>query len=257
MMRHSPTAFRRTPLPVLVLSLLVPLALLSACGGGSAATSATATPRATATETPAPGTFYFTAEDGATLNGKIVGTGTTAIIFSAMDADPKEEWDQVTPLFVARGYMTMTYDYRGLGQSQGHYIKDQIDRDLRAAVKAAQAKGATKIVLMGSSIGGIVTTKVAATAQPVATVVLSAPLSFGGIGVSADELKAIPGAKFFAAAEKDSPYPGTVQGMYSTVTEPKEVHIYPGNSHGTNLFGDKSDFKTQLFAFLDKYAPAK
>ena len=115
-MRHLPTAFRRTPLPVLVLSLLVPLALLSACGGGSAATSATATPQATATETPAPGTFYFTAEDGVTLNGKIVGTGTTAIIFSAMDADPKEEWDQVTPLFVARGY---SHFRAGFGESSG------------------------------------------------------------------------------------------------------------------------------------------
>ena len=248
---------RQTKLPLLILSLLLPLALLSACGGGNAATSATATPQATATETPAPGTFYFASEDGVTLNGKITGTGTTAIIFSAMDADPQDEWDSVTPLFTARGYMAMTYDYRGLGQSQGRYIKDEIDRDLRAAIKVAQAKGATKIVLMGSSIGGIVTTKVAATAQPIATVVLSSPISYGGIGVSADELKAIPGAKFFAAAQGDNPYPGTVQSMYGTVTEPKEIHIYPGNSHGTNLFGDKSDFKTQLFAFLDKNAPAK
>src|SRR5262245_25936007 len=125
MMRHLrnlPTPLHRTMLPLLALSLLLPLALLSACGSGTAAASATATPQATATETPAPGTFYFTTEDGVTLNGKISGTGATAIIFSAMDADPKEEWDSVAPLFVARGYMTMTYDYRGLGQSQGHYI---------------------------------------------------------------------------------------------------------------------------------------
>jgi pimeloyl-ACP methyl ester carboxylesterase len=173
---------------LLVLNLLLPLALLSACGGGSAVAAPTATRQPTATATPEPGTFYFTTDDNVTLSGKIAGTGTTAIIFSAMDADPKEEWMDVAPLLAARGYMTLAYDYRGLGQSQGHYIKDQIDRDLRAAVKAAQAKGATKIVLMGSSIGGLVTAKVAATAQPTATVVLSAPISYGGIGVSADDV---------------------------------------------------------------------
>jgi alpha/beta superfamily hydrolase len=255
-MRSDHRRATRPVLPIFLASLVLALALLSACGG-SAALAPTATPQATATETPQPGTFYFTSEDGVTLNGKILGTGTTAVIFSAMDADPKEEWNGVAPLFVARGYMTLAYDYRGLGQSQGHYIHDQIDRDLRAAIKAAQAKGATKIVLMGSSIGGLVTAKVAATAQPTATVVLSAPLSYGGIGVSADELRAIPGAKFFAAAEGDHPYPSTVQSMHASVTDPKEVHIYPGTSHGTNLFGDKSDFTAQLFAFLDKYAPAK
>jgi alpha/beta superfamily hydrolase len=260
MMRFRRTYSPRWTLTLLGASLILPLTLLSACGAPSAATTPTATPQATATETPLPGTFYFTTDDGVTLNGKIVGQGTTAIIFSAMDADPKEEWADVAPLLAARGYMTLAYDYRGLGQSQGHYIREQLVSDLRAAVEAARAKGATKIVLMGSSIGGLVTAKVAATAHPAATVVLSAPISYSGIAVSADELRAIPGGKFFAAAERDTAYVGSVQSMYNSTTEPKEVHIYPGNSHGTNLFGDskdKSDFVARLFAFLDANAPAK
>ena len=82
-MRHLSTTFRRTPLPVLLLSLLLPLALLNACGGKTAATASTATRSATATATPEPGTFYFTTDDNVTLSGRIVGTGTTAIVLSA------------------------------------------------------------------------------------------------------------------------------------------------------------------------------
>ena len=143
-MRHSPIAFRRTTFPLLALSLLLTLALLSACGGGTAATAPTATRSATATATPEPGTFYFTTDDNVTLSGKIVGTGTTAIVFSSMDGDPKVDWQDLAPLLASRGYMTFSYDYRGLGASQGHYDRSKIASDLNAAIQSAQQHGATK-----------------------------------------------------------------------------------------------------------------
>ena len=142
------------------------LALLSACGGGTAATAPTATRSATATATPEPGTFYFTTDDKVTLSGKIVGTGTTAIVFSSMDGDPKIDWQDLAPLLASRGYMTFSYDYRGLGASQGYYDRSKIASDLNAAIQAAQQHGATKYVLMGASLGGLVTLKVAAAAHP-------------------------------------------------------------------------------------------
>ena len=61
-MRLLSTTLRRTPLPVLLLSLLLPLALLNACGSSNAATAPIATRSATATATPEPGTFYFTTD---------------------------------------------------------------------------------------------------------------------------------------------------------------------------------------------------
>ena len=259
-MRHLHTAIRRTPLPMLVLSLLLPLALLSACGGGTAATAPTATRQPTATATPEPGTFYFTTDDGVTLSGKIVGTGTTAIIFSSMDGDPKIDWKDLAPLLAARGYMTLSYDYRGLGASQGHYNRSKIDHDLNAAIQAAQQQGATKLVLMGASLGGLVTLKVAATAHPTAVVALSAPRDFGGLDVSDDELRAITAPKFLAVAEKDGGFLSPMQYVYNLTPEPKELHVYPGNDHGTLLLlvpTVRDQSLPQLYAFLDKYAPAK
>jgi alpha-beta hydrolase superfamily lysophospholipase len=181
---------------LLALSLLFPLALLSACGGTNAVAAPTATRAATATAIPEPGTFYFTSDDNVTLSGKIVGAGTTAIIFSSMDGDSKVDWVDLGPLLASRGYMTVSYDYRGLGASQGHYDRSKIDHDLNAEIQAAQQHGATKYILMGASLGGLVTLKVAAATHPTAVVALSAPQGFGGLDVNEDELRAITAPKF-------------------------------------------------------------
>jgi esterase/lipase len=245
---------------MLVLSLLLPLTLLSACGGGGAATAPTPTRQPTATATPEPGTFYFTTDDNVTLSGKIVGTGTTAIIFSSMDADSKVDWQDLAPLLAARGYMTLSYDYRGLGASQGHYERAKLEHDLNAAIQAAQRQGATKLVLIGASLGGLVTLKVAATAHPTAVVALSAPRGFGGLDVSDDELRAIAAPKFLGVAEQDGGFISSMKAVYDLTPEPKELHVYQGNVHGSLLLeapGVKDQSLPQLYAFLDKYAPTK
>jgi pimeloyl-ACP methyl ester carboxylesterase len=258
MMRHSPIAFRRTPLPTLVLSLLLPLTLLSACGSSNAATAPTATRAPTATATPESGTFYFTTDDNVTLSGKIVGTGTTAVVFSSMDGDPKIDWQDLAPLLASRGYMTFSYDYRGLGASQGYYDRSKIASDLNAAIQAAQQHGATKYILMGASLGGLVTLKVAAATHPTAVVALSAPQSFGGLDVSEDELRAITAPKFLAVALGDTGFANSMRTIYSLTPQPKELHIYSGKVHGSLLLeapGVKDQSLPQLYAFLDKYAP--
>jgi esterase/lipase len=260
MMRHLPTPLPRTTFPLLALSLLATLALLSACGDGTAATAPTATRSATATATAEPGTFYFTTDDNVTLSGKIVGTGTTAIVFSSMDGDPKIDWQDLAPLLASRGYMTFSYDYRGLGASQGYYDRSKIASDLNAAIQAAQQHGATKYILMGASLGGLVTLKVAAATHPTAVVALSAPQSFGGLDVSEDELRAITAPKFLAVAQGDTGFANSMTTIYNLTPEPKELHVYSGKAHGSLLLeapGVKDQSLPQLYAFLDKNAPAQ
>jgi alpha/beta superfamily hydrolase len=252
--------------PLLALSLLLPLALLSACGGPNAATfptatSPTATPKATATTTPEPGTFYFTTDDGVTLSGKIVGSGTTAIVLSAQDGDPGSEWAPLASQLADRGYLVMTYNYRGIDPSQGHYDHPKLVSDLNAAIQAAQQHGATKYVLMGASEGGLVTLKAAANTHPTAVVALSAaPASFGDIPLSNDEMGAMTAPKLFVVSQDDRPFNSSVQQYYNVSPQPKQIIIYPGKLHGVDFFGapdTKADFLARLNAFLDKYAPAK
>src|SRR5262249_28919519 len=143
-MRHLPPALRRTPLPALVLSLLLPLAVLGACSRSDAVTTPTATRQPTATAAPEPGTFYFTTDDKVTLSGKIMGSGMTAIVLSAQDGYPSMFWEPLATQLANRGYQVMTYNYRGVAPSQGRYDTDALDHDLRAAIDAVRAKNGMK-----------------------------------------------------------------------------------------------------------------
>jgi alpha/beta superfamily hydrolase len=264
MMRRLPTHLHRTTFPLLALSLLAPLALLSACASGAAATAPTAptaTRSATATATPESGTFYFTTDDHVTLSGKIVGTGTTAIVFSGMDGYPSMFWEPLATQLAGRNYLIMTYNYRGVAPSQGHYDTDALDHDLRGAIEAVRANGATQIVLIGAGAGSLVTAKVSTTAAPTAMVILSTPISWDGLTVSDAEMGAITAPKLFVGGKEDRPSSvASLQRLYDAAPQPKELLLYPGSHHGIDFFvasDTKANFLQRLFAFLDKHAPAK
>jgi pimeloyl-ACP methyl ester carboxylesterase len=199
------------------------------------------------------------------LSGKIVGTGTTAIILSAQDGYPSMFWEPLETQLADRGYLVMTYNYRGVAPSQGRYDTNTLDHDLRAAIEAARAQGATKFVLIGAGAGSLVTAKVSATAQPTgmpaAIVILSTPISWNGLTVSDVEMGSITAPKLFVGGKDDRPSSvASLQRLYEAAPQPKELHLYPGNLHGIDFFGapdTKDDFLQRLFAFLDTHAPAQ
>jgi len=85
---------------------------------------------------------------------------------------------------------------------------------------------------------------------------LSGPQEFG-VSVSDDEVKAIKAPKLFMASENDDPFVTDARHMYAIAGPPKEIHIYPGSAHGTDLFGgDNGDDPAQrVLHFIIHYAP--
>jgi hypothetical protein len=120
---------------MLVALIVVPCCALGACSPATGQTSAPASGRLpTPTDTPPAGAFYFTTEDGVTLNGQILGQGKTALAFSNGLDLPKFVWRPVAEQFASQGYLCLPYDYRGLSPSQGRDELARRDSDLRAAV---------------------------------------------------------------------------------------------------------------------------
>jgi dienelactone hydrolase len=115
--------------------------------------------------------------------------------------------------------------------------------------------GASKVALVGASMGGTACLMVASR-QPVAAVAtLSAPVEF--MGLSAKEATALVKApKLFLAAEKDEGAQGAQQ-LFGLAAEPKEVQIVPGSDHGTDLLKGSSAKLAQsiLLTFLHKNLP--
>lgn len=254
------------------LLLLVPLLLLLAgCSSGTAsqsAPSATSGPTATPTPSIAPTptipnvparVVHFTTSDHVQLAGLLYGHGKTWVICSHMSHTDKDIWSAtgIPQRLAVLGYQVLAYDFRGNGDSAGPSDIWSLDVDLRAAVNFAHQQGATKIVLMGASMGGTTSLKVASEEQVAAVISISGPQTFS-FSVSDAEIKAIQAPKLFMDSENDGSFITDTQHMYDIARPPKEIYIYPGGAHGTDIFGgDNGDAPAQrVLHYIEQYAPA-
>lgn len=228
-------------------------------------------PAATAVTTPItvvtptaimPEAVTFATTDGVTLTGTLYGAGATALILSNMGDNDPTAWAGEAPLFAEQGYLVLTYSFRyplRTNRFTAAMAKQTVD-DLSAAVTFVRTRGAETIVLLGASLGGMATAKVAATIQPAAMIVMSSPaalLEFD-LQVTADELSAITAPKLFIASQDDTIVPSAAtQQMYDLAAEPKEIHLYPGSAHGVQLFTTEqaADLRQRLLAFVKMAAP--
>jgi uncharacterized protein len=251
---------RRTGRVVLLISALF---VLGACGSGTPSSpTSVSTPQAT----PSPTTpvvpshlVHFLTSDHVQLAGLLFGHGKTAVVCSHELHTTKAIWSQsrLVPLLALHGYMVLAYDFRGNGDSAGQADTGVLDVDVRAAIAFVHQQGATKIVLLGSSMGGTATLKVAAHEQVVAAVTLSAPQEFGP-DVSDAEVKAIKAAKLFVNSQEDD-YANDTMHMYAIASQPKEIKLYPGFLHGTAILDseDGNDLTQRILHFVVRYAPAR
>ncbi|GCE16575.1 alpha/beta hydrolase [Dictyobacter kobayashii] len=251
---------------LLLFSLL--LILLAAC-----TSQETATPAATPTlaPSPTPGVtptttipaitstlVHFKTSDDVNLAGSMYGSGKIFVICSHELRTTKEIWkDSGMPQrLAALGYHVLAYDFRGNGDSAGTSNLTILDTDLKAAITFAKKQGATKIVLLGSSMGGTASLKVAASTDVAAVVTLSAPEMFP-TNVTDEDVKAIKAPKLFINSEFDD-YTNDTKHMYDVASAPKELHIYTdSNLHGVALFGSdhSADLYQRILTFITHYAP--
>src|SRR5262245_36044920 len=132
----------------------LPLAVLALAGCGTAvAPGAAAVPTTPTTpSTPiAVRVVTFPAADGAPLEGKLFGTGSTTVVLSNMGYNDPGPWERFAPLLVAKGYAVLTYSFRYPAYTN-HFTPTmavQTVPDLRGAVSFARQQGAARIVLIG------------------------------------------------------------------------------------------------------------
>jgi pimeloyl-ACP methyl ester carboxylesterase len=248
-----------------LLLLVFPLLILAACGSDVAQQPAqVATP--TPTLIPIPTTpniparsVSFTTEDHVKLVGQLYGQGKTMVICSHMKGTSLAVWRDsgIPQRLAAQGYQVLLYDFRGNGGSDGEADTTMLDVDLNAAVNFAHKQGATKYVLMGASMGGTASLNVAVKGEAAALISVSAPQALG-VNVTDADLKEMKVPKLFIASEDDEPYVTDAKHMYEIAHSPKEIALYPGTDHGTEIFGgNNGDAPAQrILHFIAQYAPA-
>jgi uncharacterized protein len=233
-----------------------------ACGSdGSTATTAAAQTSSTSTASgpAASETVSFTTEDGITLSGHLFGSGSSGVVLAHMYPADQTSWYPTAERLAQEGYLVLTFDFRGYGDSQGTKQIDLIDRDVAAAIKELVGAGATKVALIGASMGGTAGLITAAQATPVSiagVATLSAPVEFKGL--SAEE--AVPKLTvplLFVAAEDDAGADGARQ-LQELAGSKAELELFPGDAHGTELLeGPYAEEVWELLSgFLERVLPS-
>jgi len=232
-----------TVLTALVLAMLWLSLAVAACsetppddGAGGAVTETSAP-----TETGA-GTYKkitFTTEDGVVLSGRLYGAGEAGIVLAHMYPADQTSWHDTAERLAREGYLVLTFDFRGYGDSQGRKDIELIDRDVFAAVLTLADAGADRVLLVGASMGGTACLVAADRSQTLSRLrvtgvaTLSAPVEFRGLSAeSAVPRLAVP--LLFIAAEKDAGADGA-KTLKDLSGGAGDLRIVPGKDHGTAL----------------------
>ena len=247
-------------------SLFVAAALIAYGGGddgpdGSLTPGASATkPSAEASPTAPPGgavadeAVAFGTSDGVTIRGhlySVPGPKQRIVIFAHDFPRDQIAWQDFARELAASGIATLTFDFRGYGETGGEKDAAKVDLDLEAAASFMESRDYPLIYVVGASFGGTAALKVAARRDFAGVVAVSAPAEFRGLDARQD-VAGVGEPKLFIASRGDGYAPDAVAFFLSSAPEPKESRLFDGAAHGTELLqsGAAAAFKQALIDFV-------
>jgi len=185
---------------------------------------------------------------GPSATGVVLGQGRTGVVLGHQAGSDLCEWLPQARRLAKQGHQVLAFDFGSHANIGG---------DMVAAAAQLRRRGADRLVLVGSSMGGTAAIEAAAEiTPPVAGVVsLSGPEEYQG----ADAATAAPKLRvpvLFIAAADDPPFADAARALYKTVPgRDKKLVVLEGGGHGTSLveFGDQA---ARVRAELDRFLAA-
>jgi pimeloyl-ACP methyl ester carboxylesterase len=198
--------------------------------------------------TPAGGTtFWFRTADGARLDGAVLGSGTRGVVLATEFPRDLCSWLPEALVLRKRGLRVLLFDFRGFGLSTAPArasARRAFAGDVVAAARELRSRGASRIYLVGASLGGTASIVAAARIRPaVAGVVsLSGEANLNGIiadtGLDAAAVAPRLHVPVLYLASKDDGLtpPGDVARMRAALrSRGSRVVVYPDGYHGWDL----------------------
>ena len=169
------------------------------------------------------------------------------------------QWLPYGQLLAAKGYRVLALDFVGFGSST--QAKHSYVEDLTTAVTYLREKGATKVVLVGASMGGTMSLAAAAAIKPAVdgVVALSSPSTFDGVNVI-PMVSRLTVSALFIAGEMDPVYAASIKQMSAAApAKGNTLLIVPSYEHGVRLVPDGvtggPEVRTAVETFLAAHAP--
>lgn len=195
----------------------------------------------------------FEATDGTPLRGYLFGKGPTGVILAHMYPADQKSWFPLARKLAGEGYLALTFDFRGYGESGGEKVISEIDRDLEGAYRFLGPR-VKKVFLVGASMGGTAAIRIAAENPTAGVVSLSAPMAFHGLDVR-ESIRKITVPCLFVAADGDGSAAATAREFNKAVKSPERLLlIVSGPEHGTRLFDSPSGEQVEkaILQFLER-----
>jgi pimeloyl-ACP methyl ester carboxylesterase len=214
-----------------------------------------------ANQQPAPRPVLIPVPGGLELKGTLYGDGQTGLVLAHMSDSHQDTWAGFAQDAAEAGYLALTFDFRFWNNGRiDDRLRDKAAEDVLAASDFLRAQGAGQVALVGASLGGMASARAALQSDPEAVIILAAPLDWPdwpSIRVSKADIAAIDAPVLFVNSERDD-FVEDTRCMVEAAGEPKELEIYPGGAHGTDLFhtAHAPDLTARLLAFLQTHAPA-
>jgi pimeloyl-ACP methyl ester carboxylesterase len=172
--------------------------------------------------------FRFRVGQGFDTVGVVLGRGRRGLVLAHQRGGDLCEWAPIGRSYARLGYRVLVFDF---------HDQDRLDDDVIAAAGQLRRRGVTRVVLVGSSMGGTAV-RVAATRirPPVAGVVsLSGAAVFGALDARA-AVGRLRMPALFMAAQKDRPFADAARGLYGAAGgRDKRLLVLSSAAHGTNL----------------------
>jgi|KBSSwiStaDraftv2_1062776.scaffolds.fasta_scaffold56952_3 pimeloyl-ACP methyl ester carboxylesterase len=192
------------------------------------------------------------------LVGLVWGTGSTGLVLAHQNQASVCQWLNNAHAWLAEGYRVLAFDFSGYGGSPGG--SPGTVPDVEEAVKAIRAEGATKVVLIGASMGAVAVVAAAPRISPPVTAVvsLSAPTVFKDAN-AAEAAPKLTMPVFYAAGANEAQFADAARTLYAASKASPDAQLVlakGSSSHGVSLvipeIGSK-EVSDGVEAFLKKY----
>ena len=217
---------------------------VAACGGDE--------PRAPASSDV---TIFAPAEQGSqqtiALQGTERGRGRVGVVLAHMLGSTQSAWILLADELVAEDFHVLTFDFRGHGLSGGSRDPSTAALDLEAAAQKLVSLGASKIFIVGASMGGTAAVVVAFGRLLEGVVSISGPLRIQGLDAF-PLVDRLDEPSLFIAGEKDGEYTEAAKQFAGRAPEPKRLQIISGSgAHGTDLLSDEKTRQRVIDLIVD------
>lgn len=192
------------------------------------------------------------------LQGIERGTGPDGVVLAHMLGSSQSAWSPLVEDLVKDGFHVLTFDFRGHALSGGDRDPSRADLDLAGAVAKIRSLGASRVLVVGASLGGTAALAVADSQELSGVATISAPLRIGSLDATAG-VRAYRGPLLAIVARNDDRgYVDAVRTIVdSSPAAPKRREVISGTgAHGTNLLTDTraaTRVKQLILDFLDAH----